>query len=161
MPRRLACRFRFLAAAAAALLSALVVGASAGDFTVGSIVIGNPWTRATPKGADVAGGYMKISNKGSASDRLIGGSTAVARGFELHQMTVVDGVMRMRPLAEGLEVKPGETVELKPGSLHIMLVGLRRALEKGQKIKGTLMFEKAGKVEIEYSVEALGHQRHH
>jgi copper(I)-binding protein len=130
--------------------------AGAADFTLGNLKIGNPWTRATPKGAEVAGGYMRITNNGSAPDSLIGGSSEVAGRFELHEMTVVDGVMRMRPLAKGLEVKPGETVELKPGSFHIMLMGLRQPLVKGQKVKGTLVFEKAGKVDIEYAVEALG-----
>src|SRR5262245_25155120 len=130
--------------------------AVAADFAIGSLQIGNPWTRATPKGAEVAGGYMRITNNGSAPDSLIGGSSEVAGRFELHEMTVVDGVMRMRPLAKGLEVKPGETVELKPGSFHIMLMGLKQPLVKGQKVKGTLVFEKVGKVDIEYAVEALG-----
>jgi periplasmic copper chaperone A len=149
-------RFAALAAVVAAALNAFVVEAAAADFTVGAIEIGNPWTRATPKGADVAGGYMKITNKGSAPDSLIGGSSAAADRFEVHEMSMVDGVMKMRPLAKGLEVKPGETVELKPGSFHIMLMGLKQPLEKGRKVKGTLIFEKAGKVDIEYTVEALG-----
>ena len=130
--------------------------AIAGDYSVGTIQIGNPWTRATPKGASVAGGYMTISNKGSAPDRLVGGSAAVAAQFQVHNMTMEQGVARMRPMGAGLEIKPGETVELKPGSFHVMLMGLKQPLEKGQKIKGTLEFEKAGKVEIEYTVEALG-----
>src|SRR5262249_207740 len=62
----------------------------------------------------------------------------------------------MRPVEGGLEIKPGETIELKPGSLHAMLVGLKQPLQKGQTVKGTLEFEKAGKVDIEYAVEALG-----
>jgi copper(I)-binding protein len=130
--------------------------AAAADFSVGSIQIGNPWTRVTPKGADIAGAYMTLSNKGTAPDRLIGGSSPVAGRFEVHHMTVEDGVMKMRPVDGGLEVKPGATVELKPGSFHIMLTGLKQPLEKGQKVKGTLVFEKAGTVEIEYAVEALG-----
>ena len=156
MPRNLARRFTMLAAAAAAALNALVMEAAAADFTVGNIQIGNPWTRATPKGADVAGGYMKITNKGSVPDSLIGGSSAAADRFEVHEMSMVDGVMKMRPLAKGLEIKPGTTVELKPGSFHIMLMGLKQPLEKGRKVRGTLIFEKAGKVDIEYTVEALG-----
>jgi copper(I)-binding protein len=156
MRRSLRRRFIALAAAVLAAFGVLALEASAADFTVGSIEIDNPWTRATPKGADVAGGYMRVTNKGAAPDRLIGGSSAIARRFELHEMTMVDGIMRMRPLAGGLEIRPGETVELKPGSFHVMLMGLTRRLEKGQKIKGTLLFEKAGKVEIEYVVEELG-----
>jgi copper(I)-binding protein len=154
MRRSLSIRLAVLVAAVAAVLHGH--DAAAADFSVGSIQIGNPWTRATPKGADVAGAYMRLSNKGAAPDRLIGGSSPVAGRFEVHRMTVEGDVMKMRPVDGGLEVKPGETVELKPGSFHIMLMGLKQPLEKGQKVKGTLVFEKAGKVEIEYAVEALG-----
>jgi copper(I)-binding protein len=154
MRRSLSIRLAVLAAAVAAVLHGR--DAAAADFSIGSIQIGNPWTRATPKGADIAGAYMTLSNKGTAPDRLIGGSSPVAGRFELHLMTVEDGVMKMRPVDGGLEVKPGATVELKPGSFHIMLMGLKQPMEKGQKVKGTLVFEKAGTVEIEYAVEALG-----
>lgn len=154
MCRSLSIRLAVLAVAVAAVLHGRETAAA--DFSLGSIQIGNPWTRATPKGADIAGAYMTLSNKGTAPDRLIGGSSPVAGRFELHLMTVEDGVMKMRPVDGGLEVKPGATVELKPGSFHIMLMGLKQPLEKGQKVKGTLVFEKAGTVEIEYAVEALG-----
>ena len=154
MRRSPSIRLAVLAAAVAAVLHGRE--AAAADFSLGSIQIGNPWTRATPKGADIAGAYMTLSNKGTAPDRLIGGSSPVAGRFELHLMTIEDGVMKMRPVDGGLEVKPGATVELKPGSFHIMLMGLKQPLEKGQKVKGTLVFEKAGTVEIEYAVEALG-----
>src|SRR5215510_2236804 len=137
-------------------LSTCVSDASAEDYNIGTIAIGNPWTRATPKGATVAGAYMSISNKGSAPDRLVSGSTAVAGPFEAHSMVMEQGVAKMRPVEGGLEIKPGETVELKPGSFHVMLMGLKQPLQKGEKVKGTLEFEKAGKVEIEYAVEALG-----
>ena len=141
------------------LAVALSIGARnaiAEDYTAGTIAIGNPWTRATPKGATVAGAYMSISNKGSAPDRLVGGSAAVAGRFEVHSMVMEQGVAKMRPVEGGLEIKPGETVELKPGGFHVMLTGLKQPLQKGQKVKGTLEFEKAGKVDIEYAVEALG-----
>jgi periplasmic copper chaperone A len=145
---------RFLATALVAL--SLLAHASAAEFRAGSIEVDNPWLRATPRGASVAGGYMKISNKGSLPDRLIGGSTAVAGRFEVHQMLMDQGVAKMRPIEGGLEIKPGDTVELKPGSLHVMFMDLKQPLEKGQKIKGTLEFEKAGKIDIEYTVEAVG-----
>ena len=144
----------------AALLVAVALGsgvAIAEDYNIGAIAVGYPWTRATPKGATVAGGYMTISNKGSTPDRLVGGSVAVAGRFEVHSMAMEQGVAKMRPVeGGGLEIKPGETVELKPGSLHVMLLGLKQPLEKGQKVKGTLEFEKAGKVDIEFAVEAIG-----
>jgi periplasmic copper chaperone A len=140
----------------AAALSIWSCNALAADYNVGTLTIGNPWTRATPKGAKVAGAYMSISNKGNASDRLVGGSVAVADQFEVHNMVMEQGVAKMRPVAGGLEIKPGDTVELKPGSLHVMLMGLKQPLQKGQTVKGTLEFEKAGKIDIEFAVEGVG-----
>jgi periplasmic copper chaperone A len=140
----------------AGALALIATAAAAQEFKVGSLEIGQPWARATPKGATIGGGYLKITNKGAEPDRLVGGSSPVAGRFEIHEMTMVDGVMKMRPLANGLEIKPGQTLELKPGGLHVMLVGLKQPLEAGQTVKGTLVFEKAGTVEIEYKVEPIG-----
>jgi copper(I)-binding protein len=142
------------------LLTALVLlalnTAGAHDYTLGPLKIDHPWMRATPKGAAVAGGYLKITNAGSAPDRLIGGTTVVSGRFEIHEMATVDGVMKMRPLPAGLEIKPGETVELKPGSFHLMFTQLKQPVVQGKRVKGTLVFEKAGTIEVEYAVEAIG-----
>ena len=86
---------------------------------VGSLVIEAPWARATPGGAKVAGGYVKITNKGTQSDRLVGGSLAGAREVEVHEMSMSNNVMKMRHLKDGLEIKPGQTVELKPGGYRM------------------------------------------
>ena len=140
-----------------ALIAALIVNpASALEYKAGSIAIKDPWTRATPKGSEVAGGYMTLTNTGSEPDRLIGGSNAVARKFEIHEMSMDGGVMKMRMLPRGIEIKPGQTVELKPGSYHLMFIGLTRPFEQGKRVRGTLQFEKAGAVEVEYAVEAIG-----
>jgi copper(I)-binding protein len=140
------------------LSAAIAAPACAHDYKIGPLQIAHPWTRATPKGAPVAGGYMKITNTGTAPDRLIQGSSEVSDRFEVHEMSMEGGVMKMRPIAGGLEIKPGQTVELKPGGLHVMFVGLKSQLQPDQQIKGTLVFEKAGKVDVEYKVEALGAQ---
>ena len=140
----------------AAVLAFAAGAASAHDYKAGSLQIQHPWSRATPKGATVAGGYMKIVNTGTTPDRLIGGSTVAAPKFEIHEMSMDGGVMKMRMLPKGIEIKPGETVELKPGSYHLMFVGLKEPFEKGKRVKGTLQFEKAGKVDVEYAVEAIG-----
>jgi copper(I)-binding protein len=135
----------------------LLAGAAwAHDFTVGPLKIDHPWTRATPKGAPVAGGYLKITNNGTAPDKLIGGTFVNAGRFEVHEMKMDNGVMQMRPLTAGLEIKPGQTVELKPGSFHLMFMDLKTPVEQGKRVKGTLVFEKAGTVEVEYAVEAMG-----
>jgi periplasmic copper chaperone A len=125
-------------------------------YKVGALVIEAPWTRATPGGARVGGAYLKITNTGTESDRLIGGSLPIAATVEVHQMSMTDGVMKMRKLEMGLEIKPGQTVELKPGGYHLMFTGLRQALQQGQPVKGTLQFEKAGSVEVEYRVAPTG-----
>jgi hypothetical protein len=126
------------------------------DYKVGPLEIKHPWSRATPKGASVAGGYLTVVNTGTTSDRLIGGSSAVAGRFEIHQMRTIDGVMQMRALPAGIEIKPGQAVELKPGSFHLMFMPLKRPLETGERVKGTLVFEKAGTIEVEYAIEAIG-----
>jgi copper(I)-binding protein len=140
----------------AGFLSLAAATAHARDYKVGSLDIVDPWSRATPKGATVGAGYMKITNTGTALDRLISGSSDVAPTFEVHEMTMDNGVAKMRPIKGGLEIKPGETVELKPGSFHVMLVGLKKPLTAGDHIKATLVFEKAGKVDVEYDVRAMG-----
>jgi hypothetical protein len=71
-------------------------------------------------------------------------------------MTMEGGVMKMRPLPAGLEIKPGETVELKPGGFHMMLTGLTQPLVQGQTEKATLKFEKAGTLEVEYAIQGIG-----
>jgi copper(I)-binding protein len=144
-------------ALAAALHASPALAQHAPTFRAGSLVIEAPWSRATPGGAKVGAGYMRIVNRGAEPDRLIGGTTAVA-GFELHETTTVDGVARMRPVEGGLVVKPGEAVELKPGGLHAMLTDLKRPLKQGETVKGTLVFEKAGAVAIEYRVGGIGAQ---
>lgn len=137
-------------------LAAVSIPAAAYDYKAGSVEITRPWSPATAKGAPVAAGYVKITNVGTIPDRLVGGSSAVAGRVEIHQMATVDSVMRMRPLKDGLEIKPGETVELKPGSYHLMLMDLKQPLQQGQRVKGTLKFEKAGSIDVEFAVEATG-----
>jgi periplasmic copper chaperone A len=128
------------------------------SYTLGSLLIEAPWARATPGGAQVAGGYLRITNKGTETDRLVGGSLPVAAAVEVHEMSMTNGVMKMRKLDKGLEIKPGQTIELKPGSYHLMFTGLREGLKAGQAIKGSLQFEKAGTVEVEYRVAPIGAQ---
>ena len=146
-------RRHFLVAVALALAAS---AAAAAEYKVGGLQIREPWARATPKGAEVAAGYMTIVNAGTQADRLIGGSTVVAGRFEIHEMAIKEGVMQMRPVASGLEIRPGMTVELKPGGLHAMWLDLRRPLAAGERVRGSLVFERAGKVEIEYQIQPIG-----
>lgn len=145
-------------AVAALLAVSLVKPAYAADVTAGPLKIAAPWARATPKGASIGSGYMTITNTGNAPDRLVGGISDVASRFEVHEMSMTNGVMKMRPLTKGLEIKPGQTVELKPGSYHVMFVSLKQPLVQGQHFKATLQFEKAGKVDVEFSIAGIGAQ---
>jgi copper(I)-binding protein len=140
----------------AAMVALTATAAFATDYKVGSLEIKHPWARATPKGAPVGGGYMTITNKGTAPDRLVSFSSPAAGMPQIHEMKMENGVMKMRPLAKGLEIKPGQTVELKPSSYHLMFMGLKQPFVKGKKVKATLTFAKAGKVEVEFDVESIG-----
>ncbi len=141
----------------AALVACLAAfPALAADVVKGDIKISQPWSRATPGGAKVAIGYLTITNTGKTADKLIGGTSAAAPTFEIHDMTMTDGVMRMRRVEGGLEIKPGATVALKPGGLHVMFIDVKKPLKQGEKVKGTLVFEKAGAIEIEYDVAGIG-----
>lgn len=124
-------------------------------FKLGSLTIEAPWARATPGGAKVAGGFMKITNNGTEPDRLVGGTVPFAGRFEVHEMAIDGGVMKMREV-KSLEIKPGETVELKPGGYHVMFMDLKSGLKDGETAKGTLVFEKAGKVDVEFKVGPVG-----
>jgi copper(I)-binding protein len=103
---------------------------------------------------------MTIRNKGDAVDRLTGGKTPVAGKVEIHEMSITDGIMKMRALENGLELPPDGEVALKPGGYHIMLIGLESPLKEGTKVPMTLTFEKAGTVDVELSVEKIGTNAH-
>lgn len=142
-------------------ISLLLTGcgvASADDVKAGDLVISQAWSRATPGGAKVAGGYVTIENKGTAPDRLIGGSADIAGKFEIHEMAMDNGVMKMRPLDKGLTIEPGKTVKFAPGSYHLMLEQLKKPLKQGDKVPLTLEFEKAGKVAVSLDVQGVGAQ---
>jgi periplasmic copper chaperone A len=142
----------------ATLLAAAGLSAHAGDATAGDIVITQAWSRATPGGAKIAGGYLTVENKGSAPDRLVSGSGDNIGRVEIHEMAMNNGVMKMRPLDNGLTIEPGKTVKLAPGGYHLMLMDLKQPLKQGDKVPVTLEFEKAGKVAVSLDVQAVGAQ---
>jgi hypothetical protein len=143
----------YLAAIALTLTSA---AALAHSYTVGPLKIGHPWSRATPGGAKVGGGYLSIENTGAEPDRLVSVQVPFAGKTEIHEMATANGVMTMRPLEAGIAIAPGAKVEFKPGGYHIMFMELKQPLKQDERLKGTLTFEKAGPVEVEFKVEAIG-----
>jgi copper(I)-binding protein len=145
-------RFAPLAAAAFALC---IGPLSAAEVKLKDLLIDHPYARATPPGATVAGAYLKVRNAGKESDRLVRAASPVAGMVEIHEMLFEQNVMKMRAIP-GLEIKPGATVTLQPGSYHVMLMDLKEPLVAGQKFPMTLTFEKAGSVELTVEVEAAG-----
>jgi periplasmic copper chaperone A len=138
---------------------ALIVAAAtatAQEFAAGPIKVTQVWSREVPPASKVAGGFMTITNSGSEPDTLVGGSIIGAAKFEVHEMAVVDGVMRMRELKPGLVIAPGKTVVLKPGSFHVMFMDLKEPPQVGKPITGTLIFEKAGRINVTYRIEPFG-----
>jgi len=121
----------------------------------GSLEIAAPWLRATPNGAKVAGGYLTVTNHGSEPDKLIAAAIPLAGSGQIHEMKMEDGMMHMHEIAGGLEIKPGETVTLKPGGYHLMFMDLRDSLKQGDTLEGSLMFAKAGKVIVTFKVGGL------
>lgn len=120
------------------------------------ISVERPWSRETAPGQDAGGGFLTIHNAGDEADRLTGGATPIAGDVQIHTVDMEGGVMRMRELAEGLEIPAGETVTLAPGGYHIMLMGLREPLARGAGVPLTLEFERAGTIAVTLDVQPIG-----
>lgn len=140
----------------AAAVSVLALPATAQDYKIGSLEITTPWSRATPPSARTGGGFMTITNKGTTADRLVTARSSVSDKVEIHEVQMDGSVMRMRELAKGLEIPPGATVMLKPGGYHIMFMELKAPFAKDAKVPLTLVFEKAGSLDVQLNVEAMG-----
>ncbi len=132
--------------------------ATAPAVPVGTIAIEAPWLRATPGGAQVAGGYVTLRKTGAAPDRLVAAAIPGAGRAEIHSMSMEGGVMKMAPVEGGLALAPGATVALKPGGLHLMFLDLKGGLKAGETVAGTLTFERAGTVPVRFTVAPIGAQ---
>jgi hypothetical protein len=123
------------------------------EFTAGELRIEQPWARASATEAAKAGAaYFTLVNLGAEADRLIGVATPLAKKAGLHHSVMDQGVMKMLPVA-AVEVSPGEPAVLRPGGLHVMLMGLKAPLIEGETFTLTLTFEKAGSIEIEVTIQ--------
>jgi hypothetical protein len=142
-----------------AALAALALGFAAPAFAdpvkAGDLTIDHAWARATPKGSQVGAGYLTVKNDGASADRL----TAVAVDFaaaQIHEMKSANGVMEMREVKDGVEIPPHATVTLAPGGYHVMFVGLKHPLAKGETVEATLTFAHAGQVKVAMPVLGVG-----
>jgi copper(I)-binding protein len=149
---------RILIAASILFTACQHLPARADDLKAGDLVISQAWSRATPGGAKVASGYLTIENKGTAPDRLVGGSADAAGKVGVHEMATANGVMTMRQLDGGLALPPGATVKLAPNGYHLMLTDLKHPLKQGDSVPMTLTFEKAGNVVVTFNVLGVGAQ---
>lgn len=139
----------------AAVLVVLAGSAMAKDYTLAGLTIAQPWTRVTPGAIKTGSAYLSVTNTGGAMDRLVGASSPAAERAELHNHEMEGNIARMRPVT-AIDLPPGKTAELKPGGLHIMLIGLKEPIRMGKPVPLTLRFEKAGTVEVELAVESAG-----
>tara|TARA_R110002126_G_scaffold5453_3_gene28818 strand:- start:2254 stop:2799 length:546 start_codon:yes stop_codon:yes gene_type:complete len=120
-----------------------------------TVRVENAWARATPGMAKNGGAYFTAVNAGKTADRITGVSADVAARVEFHTHMNDNGVMRMRQV-DGVDVPAGGTVTFKPGSYHIMFIGLHKPLKKGDSFPVTLAFERAGKQTVTVNVRAVG-----
>jgi periplasmic copper chaperone A len=146
--------FKEIAFACVLTLAAFVTtpGAFAHEIKVGNLVISHPWSRQSPMGADVSAGFMKITNTGTEDDKLISATADIAPVVQLHDMKMDGDTMKMFEVEGGIVIPAGKTVELKPKSLHIMFMQVPKQPMVDTSFKGALVFEKAGKVDIDYEV---------
>ena len=150
--------FKEIAFAAALSLAAVftLADAQAHEVKIGDLVIHHPWSRQSPMSASVAAGFMTITNTGKQDDRLVKASSEISPVVQIHDMTMEGDVMKMVELPDGLVIPAGATVKLKPKSLHIMFMDVKQQPGEGTSFTGTLTFEKAGTVTIDYDVASPG-----
>jgi len=123
--------------------------------TTNAIKVENAYTRATVPGQQVAGGFMKIENKGASVDQLLSASSPAAGEVQLHEMAMEGNVMKMRQVKD-IAVPAGGAVELKPGGYHLMFMGLKGPFAAGETVPVKLKFAKAGELEVKMPVNAMG-----
>ncbi len=136
-----------------ALLLALTLGTAAAR---AQTVATDPWVRATAAGQKATGLFVELKSPTAA--RLVGGSSPVASLVEVHEMTMEGGVMRMRAL-DALALPAGQAVSLKPGSYHVMLMGLKDTVKPGDTVPVTLTIERDGGKTETLQLQAPARQR--
>lgn len=152
------------------LIAATALAVSAGaavahKYRSANLEIEHPWSRATSKTAKVGAGYVIIKNNGSEPDKLLAATSEISEKTELHETVIKDNIASMRALPTGVTIPAKGSVEFGPGGMHIMFVGLKRALKEGEFFKGTLTFEKAGAIDVRFAIEekepaGKSHQHH-
>lgn len=143
-------------AAAGDTASPAMTAETAAPVTVGGLTIEGAWSKAMLPGQKVGGGFLTIANKGSADDKLISAASPVSPSVQIHEMAVVNDVMEMRQLTDSLVIPAGQTVEFKPGGLHLMFMDVPEPFKEGGTVPVTLTFEKAGVAEVMLPIAPAG-----
>lgn len=146
---------RLISVSLAAALTFIAGAALAHDYKKGGVHVDHPWSRATAPQARNGAAYFVLNATGAEGDRLLSAASPAAEKVELHTHLMEDGVMKMRPVT-AIEVTPGSPTMLQPGGLHVMLLGLKAPLARGEKFPLTLTFEKAGELKVDVNVEEAG-----
>ncbi|HZF46967.1 MAG TPA: copper chaperone PCu(A)C [Sphingomonadaceae bacterium] len=143
------------------LLCGMAIGliasaALAHGYKAGNLSIEHPWSRETAPCQTSGGGFMTVLNNGAQPDKLLSATSPVAAEVQLHSSSVEGGVMRMRHVEGGIAIPAKGRLELKPGSYHIMFIGLKQPLRKGKQVPVSLKFQRAGKVDVKFAVQSIG-----
>ncbi|MCB5426444.1 copper chaperone PCu(A)C [Altererythrobacter sp. CC-YST694] len=143
------------------LLGGMAIGliasaALAHGYKAGDLSIQHPWSRQTAPGQTSGGGFMTVLNNSPQPDRLLSATSPAAAEVQLHSSSVEGGVMRMRRMEGGIAIPAKGRLELKPGSYHIMFIGLKQPLRKGERVPVTLKFQRAGKIDVQFAVQPIG-----
>jgi hypothetical protein len=125
------------------------------EYKSGDLIVSDPWARASAGKARNGAAYITVTNTGGNADRLIKVATKAAAKTELHTVTMKDGIMMMHQI-KGIEIASGEPAVLKPGGMHIMMMGLKEPLKENTTFQLTLTFETAGTLDIQVSVKSAG-----
>lgn len=163
----------YLTAMAAATLAVTAFStlAIAHEYKAGSLTIDHPWARPSIGSAKNGAVYMKLENHGDTGDTLVEAKSDVAETISLHESQMDGDIMRMVPVEGGIKVPAHGSAALKPLGLHVMLIGLREPLKKGETFPMTLVFENQGEVPIDVKIhvpksqsessDAEMHHKHH
>ena len=134
---------------------------NAHDYYLGQLTIDHPYIEKPMPGMETASGYLVLKNKGNKSDFLVSIETLFSEKIELHKMSMVDDVMKMKKIDGGLEIPPGKEIVLKPGGYHIMFKKLNKNLILGEKLKAILKFKNTGKIIVNFEVQEKKHSHTH
>ena len=128
--------------------------ANAQKVEFGELVISNAWIRNTPANHHLTAGYLKIENVGDMDDKLIDVSSSIAEEVEIHQIIMENEIIKMRPLKDGLTIRAGDIVHLKPGSVHLMFLRLKKLILPTELYEINLTFINAGELTVKALVKS-------